>query len=106
MSSGIFTAEMLVAYLEAIGCTGLGRGEYTRFNVPWESFAIALATREGFNVDGVLSRVSVAAVDGSTVLSDEALSSLVNVKYGGVQQEAQTFRAMFCGDLASESPQQ
>lgn len=96
MQNKIFTKEMLIAYLEAIGCTGLGRGEYTRFNVPWESFAIALATREGFNVEEVLSRVSARAIDGITILSDETLGDIVNVGAEGIQQEIHKFRGMFC----------
>jgi hypothetical protein len=87
---------MLIAYLEQIGCVGLGRGEHTQFNTPWEAFATALATREGLDVSEVLGRVSVTGIDGIKFWSDTDLAQLVGASFNVAQRDIQSFRVMFC----------
>jgi hypothetical protein len=90
-----FTKEMLIEYLQAIGCVGIGRGEFTRFNAPWEGFAIALAMREGYCVDDVVKRVSLHLIDGKTFLADELLAQVVDVDLETVRKNIQAFRELF-----------
>jgi hypothetical protein len=90
-----FTKEMLIEYLQAIGCVGIGRGEFTRFNQPWEAFAIALAKREGYCVDEVISRVSVNLLYGRFTLTDEQLAQIVDVDLKVLRKDIQTFHKLF-----------
>jgi hypothetical protein len=91
----LFRREDLILYLMQIGCTAIGRGEFTRFNAPWEAFAIALATREGFNVEEVKRRVSMGKIDGVTILSDSELIEIVDDDPELVSRDIERFRQMF-----------
>ena len=90
-----FTREMLILYLMEIGCTAICRGEFTRFNHPWEAFTISLATREGFDVSEIKRRVSMWQIDGVTILSDAELTAIVDDDPEYVARDIDRFRQMF-----------
>lgn len=94
-SRQLFRREDLILYLMEIGCTAIGRGEFSRFNAPWEAFTIALATREGFDVSEVKRRVSMWQIDGVTILSDAELTAIVDDDPESVSRDIERFRQMF-----------